>query len=149
VNAEHHAFVEDIGQLMAGWGIPRGTGRIWGYLLLQNGPASLAEIAADLEMARSGASVATRQLLQLGLARGIGERRSRRQLYEALHDLRGIFAASNAGVIALLQVLRRGAEVCPEGAGRDRLAGMEDMLQEFVDMAPAVLTQLRETRSTP
>jgi DNA-binding transcriptional regulator GbsR (MarR family) len=146
MDTEQHAFVEDMGQLMAGWAIPRNTGRIWGYLLLQSGPAGLDQIAGDLEMAKSGVSVATRQLVQLGLARGIRERGSRRLLYEALYDLQGIFAARNAGVIALHQALHRGAEAAPEGAGRKRLARMGDMLQEFVDMAPTLLRQLAEMR---
>lgn len=47
--------------------------------------------------------MATRQLVQLGLTRRIGERGSRRLLYKALSDLEGIFAAPNAGRMALRQ----------------------------------------------
>ncbi len=149
VTTDQHAFVEDMGQLMTRWGIARNTGRIWGYLLLRQGPASLDAIATELEIAKSGVSVATRQLVQLGLARGLGERGSRRLLYEALSDLEGIFAARNAGVIALHQTLQQGADAAPEGAGRERLAAMADMVQEFVDVAPTLLRQLREMRDTP
>ncbi len=146
LTTDQHAFVEDMGQLMTGWGIARNTGRIWGYLLLHQGPASLDQIAADLEIAKSGVSVATRQLVQFGLARGIGERGSRRLLYEALADLEGIFAARNTGVIALRQALRQGAAAAPSGAGRERLSAMAEMVQEFVDMVPTLLRQLRERR---
>ncbi|HEY4028653.1 MAG TPA: hypothetical protein VGO86_19660 [Candidatus Dormibacteraeota bacterium] len=143
---EQHAFVDDMGQLMTSWGIARNTGRVWGYLLLHDRPAGLDEIAGGLEIAKSGVSVATRHLVQLGLARGIGERRSRRLLYEPLSDLEAIFAARNSGVIALRRALRQGAEVAPEGMGRDRMAAMADMLQEFVDLVPTLLRQVRESR---
>ncbi|MGI8564392.1 MAG: GbsR/MarR family transcriptional regulator [Candidatus Dormibacter sp.] len=149
MTAEQHAFVEDMGQLMTGWGIARNTGRIWGYLLLHQRPANLDEIAGELEIAKSGVSVATRQLVQLGLARGIGERGSRRLLYEALSDLEGIFAARNAGLMALLQTLRQGAEAAAAGVGKERLSAMATMVQEFVDMVPTLLRQLREMRDTP
>ncbi len=145
---EQHGFVEDMGQHMMDWGLPRSTGRIWGYLLLQNAPASLDQIAGDLEIAKSGVSVATRQLVQLGLARGIRERGSRRLLYAALYDLEAIFAARNTRLIALYQVLRHGAEVALDGVGQERLAAMADMTQEFADVAPALLRQLREMRDT-
>ncbi len=146
MTTEQDAFVEDMGQLMTGWGIARNTGRIWAYLLLRTGPASLDEIARALEIAKSGVSVAARHLVQLGLARGIGERRSRRLLYEALYDLEAIFAARSAGVIALHDALRLGAAAAPDGVGRERLAAMADMTREFVEMVPTVFRQLRETR---
>ena len=145
---ETHGFIEDMGQLFAGWGLPRNTGRIWGYLLLGREPAGLDRIAGDLGIAKSGVSVGARQLVQLGLARGIGERGSRRLLYEALPELEAIFAARNAGAVALHQALRRGARVAPDGMGKERLNEMADMTQELIDMIPNLLRQLREGRES-
>jgi DNA-binding transcriptional regulator GbsR (MarR family) len=119
-------------QLTAGWGLPPNTGRIWAYLLLQPGPASLDEIAGELGIAKSGASVGSRQLVQLGLARGMGERGSRRLRYEALHNLEAIFAARNASLVTFLERLR--------------LAEMADMVQALADEVPAFLQRLREMR---
>jgi DNA-binding transcriptional regulator GbsR (MarR family) len=135
-----------MGQHLASWSVPRNTGRVFGYLLLQADPASLDQIAGQLGIAKSGASVATRQLVQLGLARGIGERGSRRLLYEALHNLEAIFAARNAQILDLLNRLRQGASAAPAGVSRTRLEEMADMLQEFVDDAPVLFQQLRERR---
>ncbi len=127
----------------------RNTGRIWGYLLLTTEPASLDRIADALGIAKSGVSVATRHLVSVGLARGIRERGGRRLLYEALDDLEGMFAGRNAALTALRQTLRRGADAVPDGPGRQRLDAMADMLQELVDMVPAFLKQMRETRDSP
>src|SRR5712692_8694353 len=107
MNQEQRQFIEDLGQHMAGWGLPRTTGRIYGYLLLQSKPASSDQIAAELEVAKSGVSVAVRQLLALGLARTIGQRGSRRLLYEALFDLEAIVAARNAQIVDFVDRLRQ------------------------------------------
>jgi len=143
---EQHRFVEDMGQHMVGWGLARNTGRIWAYLLLRQAPSSLDRIAADLEVGKSSASVGTRQLVALGLARAIGERGSRRLLYDGLYSLEAIFAARNAQARDLLARFRQGARVAPHGPGRDRLEEISDMLQEFIEHAPEVFQRLRERR---
>ncbi|TMC05716.1 MAG: hypothetical protein E6J41_21035 [Chloroflexi bacterium] len=143
---EQHRFVEDMGQTMAGWGIARNTGRIYGYLLLGAAPASLDQIAGDLGVGKSSVSVGARQLVQLGLARANGERGSRRVLYEALHTLEAIFAARNAQAYDLLARFRQGARASTSDQGRERLQELAEILQEFIDHAPEVFRQLRERR---
>jgi len=143
---EQHRFVEDMGQTMLGWGIARNTGRIYGYLLLWAEPASLTQIADDLGVGKSSASVGARQLVSLGLARSIGERGSRRVYYEALHTLEAIFAARNAQAYDLLARFRQGALASPTDRGRERLRELAEMLEEFIDHAPEVFRQLRERR---
>ncbi len=65
-------FIEDMGQHMTGWGLARTTGRIYAYLLLQSEPVGLDRLAADLGIAKSGASVGARQLVAFGMARAVG-----------------------------------------------------------------------------
>jgi DNA-binding transcriptional regulator GbsR (MarR family) len=135
-------FVEDMGQLMVGWGIPRNTGRIYAYLLLQRRPARLDGIAADLGIAKSGASVASRQLAQLGLARALGEPGSRRVLYEAIYNLESIIAARTAQMNDLVVRLRQGARAAPRGQGRQRLQTMADWCEEWTRQLPLVMRRL-------
>lgn len=135
-----------MGQTMVGWGFPRNTGRIYGYLLLQSEPASLAQVAAELGIAQSGVSVATRQLVQLGLARGTGQRGSKRLLYEALHSLEAIFAARTAMLVDLLARLRQGARAAAAGPGRRGLEEMADMVQELYEEMPALVRRISERR---
>ena len=136
-----------MGQNMVGWGLPRNTGRVYAYLLLQPGPAGLDEIARDLEMAKSGASVATRQLGSLGLARSLGSRGSRRVRFEALHNLEAIFNARNAQSRDLRERFREGAAAAPPGPVRQRLEEMVEMLDEILSVVPTVLQQIRERRA--
>lgn len=145
---DQRAFIEDLGQNMVGWGLPRTTGRIYAYLLLHCEPASLDDIAAGLGVGKSGVSVGARQLVQLGLARAIGERGSRRLLYEALYSLEAIFAARSAQMMDLLARLRQGARASDAGPGQKRLEEMADTMQEFLDMTPELVRQLRERSRT-
>ena len=141
-----HRFIEDMGQHMVGWGLPRNTGRTYAYLLLQNWPASLDEIATALEVAKSGASVASRQLVGLGMARGIGERGSRRLRYEALDSIEAVTAARNAQVIDFMNRLREGAAVARPGPGQRRLREMAEVMQELVEELPAILRRISDRR---
>ncbi|HUY99827.1 MAG TPA: hypothetical protein VMU89_05720 [Thermomicrobiaceae bacterium] len=143
---EQHQFIEDFGQHMMGWGLPRTTGRVYGYLLLCQGSASLDEIVEALGIAKSGASVAARQLVQLGMARARGERGSRRLRYEALIGVDAIMTARTAQTRELLERLSQGARVAPPGPQRERLAEMVETLQQFVDEAPDILRQIRDRR---
>lgn len=141
------AFIEDMGQLMVGWGIPRTTGRIYAYLLLQREPATLDDIATDLSIAKSGASVASRQLAHLGLARVVGQPGSRRVLYEALYNIESIIAARTAQMNDLVVHLRQGARVAPGGKGRQRLQDMADWCEEWVRQFPIVMRRLEKRRN--
>ena len=143
---EEHRFIEDMGQTMAGWGIPRSTGRIYGYLLLRSQPASLDQIAEDLEVGKSSVSVGARQLVSLGLCRASGERGSRRVFYEALYTLEAIFAARNAQANDLLARLSQGALAATTDEGRERLREMADLLKDFMQQGPELLRLLRERR---
>jgi DNA-binding transcriptional regulator GbsR (MarR family) len=139
-------FIDDMGQLMAGWGIPRNTGRIYAYLLLQRELTTLDDIAADLGIAKSGASVASRQLAQLGLARAVGQPGSRRVLYEALYSIESIIAARTAQMNELVARLRQGARVAPGGQGRQRLQAMADWCEEWTMQFPIVMRRLEKRR---
>src|SRR6266542_6269640 len=92
MTAAQHSFVDHMGQQMVGWNLPRTTGRVWAYLLMRGESAVLDEIASDLDVAKSGASVGARQLVAFGLARVTGERGGRRVLFSAIDSLDAMFA---------------------------------------------------------
>lgn len=135
--AAQERFVDDMGAHMLGWGLPRTTGRVWAYLLLRRRPASLDEITADLDVAKSGASVATRQLLRFGLARSAVERGGRRLLFSALYTPQAIFQARTPQAEDLVRMLREGARVAP--STRDQLSqmaeGIERIMKAFAQIA--------------
>ena len=127
-----YSFIESMGQHMVGWGLPRTTGRVYAYLLIRSRPATLDEIAHDLGVAKSGVSVATRQLVSFGLAHSSGERGSRRLLFSVLRDPRAIFQARNALAGELIELLHEGARVAPTPATRVDLTEMADAFSGFM-----------------
>jgi DNA-binding transcriptional regulator GbsR (MarR family) len=135
-------FIEDMGQLMSGWGIPRNTGRIYAFLLLQHEPASLDDIVVALGVAKSGASVAARQLAQFGLARAVGQSGTRRVLYEAFYSIESIIAARSGQLRDLQSRLRQGARAAPAGPGRQKLQMMADWSEAFADEMPLLARRL-------
>ena len=146
LNLRQRQFVEGLAQDMVGWGLPRTMGLTYGYLLLRNEPASLDEIIAEVGVAKSGASVAARQLVSIGLARATGERGSRRIRYQALMDIDAVFAARNAQTRVFLARLKEGVAAAPAGPARRQLATMAGQIDEFLGDVPAVLRRIRERR---
>jgi DNA-binding transcriptional regulator GbsR (MarR family) len=140
-------FIEDMGQMMVGWGIPRTTGRIYAYLLLKRDPATLDDIAAELGIAKSGASVASRRLVQLGLARAAGQPGSRRVLYEPLDNLEAITTARSAQMHQLVVRLRQGARAASGPQGRQRLLVMADWCDALVKEFPLLIRRLDKRRA--
>ena len=144
MRAAQARFVEDMGEHMLGWGLPRTTGRVYAYLLLRTEPVSLDDITRDLGVAKSGASVATRQLVRFGLARGVAERGSRRLLFTGLRTVEAIFAARTAQSEDLVERLREGAKVASAHEAREGLNSMAGELESIIRQFRAQFTRARE-----
>lgn len=146
MNKQQQRFVEDMGQLMVGWGLPRTTGRVYAYLLLRPEPATLDQIAADLGVAKSGASVATRQLMQFGMARTFGEGGTRRLRYDALYELDAIIAARTAQTLAFFDRLHEGARVAGTPSVKRKITAMTGALEGVFAQAPALARRNQKRR---
>jgi len=148
MNRQQQRFIEDMGQLMVGWGLPRTTGRVYAYLLLRPEPGTLDQIAGDLGVAKSGASVATRQLIGFGMARTFGERGGTRRLrYDALYDLEAIIAARTAQMLAFFDRLHEGARVASTPSVKRKISGMTGALEGPFAQAPALARRTQKRRS--
>ena len=132
LRADEKQFVENMGRLMVSWSLPRTTGRVYAYLLLRPEPATLDQIAKDLEVAKSGASVATRQLVSFGMARTYGEPGTRRLRCDAIYDLAGVLAAREASTRLFIDELRQGGRAASSPAVRRKLGDMTDAMEDVV-----------------
>jgi DNA-binding transcriptional regulator GbsR (MarR family) len=139
LTAAQHDFIDHMGQQMVGWNLPRTTGRVWAYLLMRGAPALLDEIASDLDVAKSGASVGARQLVGFGLARSTGERGSRRVLFSAIDSLDAMFAARSASARALMRLLHEGARAASTSATRAKLTDMASGIGDILEREGAAL----------
>ncbi|MEK8145541.1 hypothetical protein NKH18_42170 [Streptomyces sp. M10(2022)] len=106
-----------MGSLMERWGLPQATGRLFGYLLLRNKPVDLDTMTRELGQAKSGLSVAARQLESWTLVRRSTRPGSRRIDYEAVGDLQHLLLVNNAHMRKLTETLRAGIPVARAGPG--------------------------------
>lgn len=141
------AFLDAMAMLMAPWGWVRPVGRIYAYLLLREEPATLDEIAADLGMSKSNASVAARTLEHCGNARRQGEPGSRRILYSVPAEFSGPF-------VAKAELLERQVRLFSAQGSRDipeAVAERFDQLSEFYTAMrgaiEGVIADRRESRT--
>jgi predicted DNA-binding transcriptional regulator len=137
-------FIEDIARLLQPWGVPQTAARLYGYLLLRAEPVSLDQMTTDLQVSKSSASVAARLLEQYMLARRLGERGSKRVLYEASDDYDNMMSAQNRLLQALADVLRAGERIAGSKRARDRLGGMAAF---YLTMREAMDTTARQWRA--
>ena len=139
MTAAQHEFVDHMGQQMVGWNLARTTGRVWAYLLVRGEPAVLDDIARDLDVAKSGASVAARQLVAFGLARSTGERGSRRVLFSAIDNMEAMFAARSESARSLQKLLLEGARAASRSGTRATLSDMATGIGEILERESAAL----------
>jgi len=149
MTAAQHDFVDHMGQQMVGWNLPRTTGRVWAYLLMRGEPAVLDDIARDLDVAKSGASVGARQLVAFGLARSTGERGSRRVLFSAIDNMEAMFAARSESARSLQRLLREGARAASTSGTRTTLTDMASGIEEILEReSAALLSRSRKGKRT-
>jgi DNA-binding transcriptional regulator GbsR (MarR family) len=123
--------------------VPQAAARLYGYLLLNAGPVSLDRITADLEISKSSASVAARLLEQYMLVRRLGERGSKRALYEVSDNYEGMLTAQNRLIDAMAELLRTAAGTVVPGSAGERL---EEMAEFYLVMREAMDSALRSWR---
>jgi DNA-binding transcriptional regulator GbsR (MarR family) len=143
LNEARRRFMEDVARLLGSWGVPQAAARLYGYLLLNAEPVSLDRITADLGISKSSASVAARLLEQYTLVRRLGERGSKRALYEVSDNYEGMLTEQNRLLEVLSELLRTGAGSVASGSARDRL---KEMAEFYLVTRKAMETTLRRWR---
>lgn len=136
----HRDFARHIGTLLASWGLPQATGRVFGYLLIRSDPVDLDEIAEALGMSKSAVSVATRQLDVWCLARRIPQRGSRRVSYLAVVSPEVLLSVRQAQTRAFREALAGGL-VIAEGPARERLAELAEFFESYLQQVAWIMEQ--------
>ena len=145
MNAKESAFVEEMGQALASYGMTPMAGRMWGWLLICDPPEqTAAELAEALQASRGSISGTARMLANAGMIRRTTRRGDRREYFSVAPETFEQFLAS-AG-----RIYRYFREIAERGlvAIEDRPPQSRERLQEFHDVfafveekVPAVLGQ--------
>src|SRR4029079_11865798 len=84
VSEAESAFVEEMGQVLAGYGMTPMAGRVWGWLLICDPPEqTAAELADALGASRGAISGTARMLTNAGMIRRTRRRGDRREYFSA------------------------------------------------------------------
>jgi DNA-binding transcriptional regulator GbsR (MarR family) len=143
-----HRFIDLVSRLLAAWGLSPAAGRVYGYLLLSERPVGLDQMASDLQMSKSGASVASRMLESWGLVQGTHELGSKRVLYEASRNVDVLMAAKQRAVRAFVDVFREGAATAASSLARRRMEEMADFFETAMIEMDRVIREWRGRRES-
>lgn len=139
-------YIDSHGVLLEQFGLPAATGRIFAYLLLRDEPAGLDDIARDLEISKSSASVGARHLLDAGVVRRLTRRGSRVVLYEAVDTFESLVETDIVRRAMLVEKWRQGIALAPSERARQRMAQLVDLYDFTLGETRATLERWRGRR---
>jgi hypothetical protein len=142
-------FIEGMGRQFEEDGAPRIAGQLFGFLMLQEEPCSLDDVAEQLRVSKGSASSNARLLEQLGIADRVTRAGDRRDYYQISPEIgeRSLERAVQ-GMGRMLQRLRGGAECVPglSRAARDRFAGAIAFHERAMSVVAELLGRVRSRR---
>ena len=143
-------FIESMGRQFEEDGAPRIAGRLFGFLMLQEEPCSLDDVAEQLQVSKGSASSNARLLEQLGIAERVTRAGDRRDYYQISPDLgERTMERALQGIERMLGRLRRGADVVGtrSQAVSARFAGTIQFHERALAVVTDLLGQVRARRS--
>ncbi|MFM5931426.1 MAG: GbsR/MarR family transcriptional regulator [Novosphingobium sp.] len=144
-NADHAAsterFMDEMVSLMEPWGWSRTVARTFAYLMAREAPATLDEIADDLGIAKSNASMATRELVDYGNAVRLRQPGTKQLLFEAPSSQTGPFAMRSAMLCKMADLLDQQKQGMGEAATA-RLSRQSAFLRAMGEAIDSVIRDL-------
>lgn len=145
LSADQRRFVDDLASLLIEWGQPGNAARLFGYLLLRNEPASLDEMARDLEISKSNAWAAAKRLEDQRNIRRLGERGTKR-VYYVLADDPGVALRKQVMLLGMMaDLLSAQKDKVATGAAAVRLGEIADFHLRLQAAMAAVVMPERQT----
>ena len=145
------AFVEEMGQTLAGYGMTPMAGRMWGWLLICDPAEQTAgEIADALQASRGAISGTARILAGAGMIRRTTRRGDRREYFSAPPEaLEHFLRSAGQTYRQIREVAERGLAALADrpAAQRERLEEMRYLLAFIEREMPAVLERFLSERA--
>lgn len=138
MNQREENFVEAMGLHFEAEGVPRIGGRIYAFLLLQDEPCSLDDLAEHLSVSKTSVSTNARLLEQRGLLERTARPGDRRDYYTASGDLGRTLEVAVQKVRQRGELYRTGADAAGSKAATRRL----ETMARFNDQALQLLEKL-------
>ena len=145
---DERQFIESFAVLLADRGMSPSAGRVYGYLLLGQGPRSVDQIAADMEMSRVGAWNSAKSLEAYGHVRRFGSQGSKRSLYAASDDFGAPLLRQAALLGEIGQLLQGGSQNLTSGKVAEALQGRADFYLSMQRSMEEKICELNRLRGT-
>jgi DNA-binding transcriptional regulator GbsR (MarR family) len=143
-------FVEEMGQVLASYGMTPMAGRMWGWLLICDPPAqTAADLAEALQASRGAISGTARILAGAGFIRRTTKRGDRREWFNAEPDALESFLRNAGRVYAQIRrIAERGLDAIAERPPevRARLEEMRDFLAFIEQELPGIVDRFLAER---
>jgi DNA-binding transcriptional regulator GbsR (MarR family) len=137
-------FIESMGRQFEEDGGPRIAGRLFGFLMVQEEPCSLDDVAEQLQVSKGSASSNARLLEQLGIAERVTRAGDRRDYYRISPDIgERTLERAVQGIGSMLGRLRQGAETVTAPALRQRFEGAIAFHERAQQVVSDLLGQVR------
>jgi DNA-binding transcriptional regulator GbsR (MarR family) len=148
-NPETRQFIERMGLAMDRLGLNRTFGRVFGLLMVADGPVSLDEMVERLQVSKASVSTNARACEEFGLARRVGMRGDRRDYYEiAPYAFEQVTAKRVAMLHSMAGLAAEGLQAVGDGssAARERLTEMLDFYMFMGEQVEELLERWREVK---
>lgn len=132
-------FIEAFAALLAPWGMNVTSGRVYGYILLQQQPVTIDQMADELRMSRVGVWHAARRLEGFGHVRRYGEPGSKRALYGPTDSFSSPLLRQCALFGELSKLLGSQASAPADEATAARLLRMSALFAEMKDVVESTV----------
>lgn len=119
-------FIEEVAALLGIWGVPQTPGRLFAHLLLKQRPASLDQIADELDVGKTTASDAAKLMERYGFLRRFGTPGSKRALYGPSDDFTAFYLKQASYLLRMGKVMDAQADNDPALPSAQRLRAMAE-----------------------
>ena len=151
MNDRQAQFVEGVGQLLAGQGLPRMAGRIWAWLLICEPPKqTAAQLAEELRASRGSISDSARLLTSAGLISRTTRPGDRREYFSIPPGaVTTLMQARVPSVVAMRRLMDEGLSLLEDRPAdqRARLQEVRDVYAFFERELPAMLERFERERA--
>lgn len=138
-------FVESMGRFLEGDGLPRIGGRLFGYMLLEDEPRSLDDLAERLQVSKTSVSTNARLLERGGLVERMSKPGDRRDYYVVTPDPARLLELRLKRARAMEELLTLGLAAAPPGRAtvRSRLARLRASNTQAIHLLANLLGRVR------
>ncbi len=129
-------FVEECGLVFEEFGLPRTSGRIWGWLIVCDPPEQTAkQLARALRVSKGSISTNTRLLERVGMLERVGIPGSRESQHRLVpHAWESVLKHRIAGTHRMVGLAERGMELL-EGGSAERTRRLREKLEFYTFFA--------------